>query len=71
MENCFEQALSKFHEKLPQKGILWERKRLYHKLTSGMREIISCLSEQGLYEGECYFMKSQEKMRIHKLIITK
>lgn len=41
-------------------GILWEKSRMYHRLTPRMEEIISRLYEQGLYEGEGYFKKSGE-----------
>lgn len=41
-------------------GILWENLRMYHRLTPRMKEIISRLYEQGLYEGEGYFKKSGE-----------
>lgn len=39
-------------------GILWEKSRMYHRLTPRMREIVSRLYEQGLYKGECYFKKT-------------
>lgn len=41
-------------------GILWEKSRVYHRLTPCMSEIISRLYEQGIYEGEGYFKKSGE-----------
>lgn len=41
-------------------GILWEKSRMYHRLTPRMKQIISRLYEQGLYEGEGYFKKTGE-----------
>lgn len=41
-------------------GVLWETKRIYHRLSPIMRAIISKLYAQGLYEGECYFKQSGE-----------
>lgn len=41
-------------------GILWEKSRMYHRITPQIREIISRLYECGLYEGECYFKKTRE-----------
>lgn len=41
-------------------GILWKNVRMYHRLTLRMREIIARLYENGLYEGECYFMQTGE-----------
>lgn len=41
-------------------GILWEKSRMYHRITQQIREIVSRLYDQGLYEGECYFKKTGE-----------
>lgn len=43
-------------------GIPWERKLCYHRLNKRMREIISRLHEQGIYQGTCYFTKLKEKV---------
>lgn len=43
-------------------GILWEKSRMYHRLTPRMKEIISRLYEQKLYEGEGYFKKTGERV---------
>lgn len=40
--------------------ISWENTRMYHRLTLRMREIISCLYEQGLYHGEGFFQENCE-----------
>ncbi len=41
-------------------GILWEKSRMYHRLTPRMQEIAARLYERGLYEGEGYFQKTKE-----------
>lgn len=45
-------------------GILWERERVYHRLSPMMRAIIPRLYAQELYEGECYFKQSKEHIII-------
>lgn len=42
-------------------GLLWEPKVCYHRLDQRMREIIVRLYDAGLYHGNCYFIKLQEK----------
>lgn len=42
------------------KDILWKKTRMYHRLTPRMKEIIFCLYEQGLYNGEGFFQKTCE-----------
>ena len=41
-------------------GILWEKSRMYHRLTPRMRELVARLYDRGLYEGEAYFEKTEE-----------
>ncbi len=43
-------------------GLPWERKTVYHRLNRRMREIAAGLYENGEYQGECFFMKSEEKI---------
>lgn len=45
-------------------GILWPRRRIYHRLDHRMKEILCSLYEQGAYEGICYFPASREKLLI-------
>lgn len=45
-------------------GLPWEAKVVYHRLDQRMREIVSCLFEHGLYHGNCYFIKLNEKIKI-------
>lgn len=41
-------------------GILWDKTRMYHRLTPRMQEIAVRLYEKGLYEGEAYFKETKE-----------
>ena len=41
-------------------GILWPRRRVYHRLDQRMKEILCSLYEQGVYEGICYLMEQKE-----------
>ena len=43
-------------------GLPWENRRVYHRLNFRMREILLCLCEYKLYQGECFFLKTQEKL---------
>ena len=43
-------------------GLPWENRRVYHRLNFRMREILLCLCEEKLYQGECFFLKTQEKL---------
>ena len=43
-------------------GLPWEAKRVYHRLDSRMLEIVLRLSVEGLWQGECYFLKTGERM---------
>ena len=45
-------------------GLLWENKICYHRLDQRMREIIVKLYANGLYRGNCYFLKSGEKVEL-------
>lgn len=61
-----EEALSALERRQQEymQGILWERMRMYHRLTPNMRAIIARLYAQGFYEGECYFRKTGEYIRL-------
>lgn len=41
-------------------GLPWERNRVYHRLTSGMTEIVLRLYRAGMYRGICCFLKTGE-----------
>lgn len=43
-------------------GLPWERRKVYHRLDPRMREILLRLYGTGRYHGECYFLKTGEKM---------
>ncbi len=45
-------------------GLPWERARVYHRLDSHMREILALLVPAGLYQGELFFVKTGERIRI-------
>ena len=45
-------------------GLLWENKICYHRLDQRMREIIVKLYANELYRGNCYFLKSCEKVEL-------
>lgn len=45
-------------------GLLWENKICYHRLDQRMREIVVKLYVNGLYRGNCYFLKSCEKVEL-------
>ena len=45
-------------------GLPWERRRVYHRLDSHMREILALLVPAGLYQGELFFLKTGERIRI-------
>ena len=54
---CLEKAQKEYILGLP-----WERKVVYHRLDQRMCEIVARLYEQGLFQGECWFMKTAEKI---------
>lgn len=43
-------------------GLPWERRRVYHRLDSRMREVLFRLCEKGLYQGECFFSGTKDKI---------
>lgn len=43
-------------------GLPWEAKRVYHRLDSRMLEIVLQLSVKGLWQGQCYFLKTGERV---------
>lgn len=45
-------------------GLPWEAKPVYHRLNSRMFKILLKLLAEGLWQGECYFLKTEEKLRI-------
>lgn len=45
-------------------GIFSERRMLYHRLNHRMQRIVVRLYETGGYEGYCYFIKTQEKVKL-------
>jgi len=45
-------------------GLPWEMRRSYHRLDSRMREILMRLCRAGLYQGECYFLNTKDKVMI-------
>ena len=42
----------------------WEAKCVYHRLNSRMLEILLCLFTEGLWQGDCYFLKTEERVRL-------
>lgn len=45
-------------------GLPWEPKSVYHRLNSRMLEILLQLSAEGFWRGECYFLKTGERVRM-------
>ena len=45
-------------------GLPWERRRVYHRLDSRMMEILLSLYEKGMYQGECLFMETKDRIMI-------
>ena len=43
-------------------GLPWEAKKVYHRLDSRMLDIILRLSVKGLWQGQCYFLKTGERV---------
>lgn len=39
--------------------IPWEKRRMYHRLDSNMQKIVSKLYQEGVYSGECVFLKEE------------
>jgi len=45
-------------------GLPWEKRVVYHRLDTGMQEILVRLCTAGLYYGECYFIDLEDKVII-------
>ena len=45
-------------------GLPWEQKKVYHKLNLRMSEILLQLTAAGLWQGDCYFLKTKERLVI-------
>ena len=45
-------------------GLMWENKVCYHRLDRRMQEIVVKLYTEGYYNGYCYFLKQEEKVKI-------
>ena len=43
----------------------WEAKWIYHKLNPCMLEILLQLAAKGLWQGDCYFLKTEERVRLN------
>lgn len=43
-------------------GLPWPKQKVYHKLDMRMREIVMTLYDAGEFQGECYFLKEQERV---------
>ena len=43
-------------------GLPWEDRICYHRMDGRMREIVTRLYAQGLYQGCCYFLTQREKV---------
>ena len=44
-------------------GVFWVRKRVYHRLDGRMQKIVARLYGEDVYHGNCYFLKTAEKIR--------
>ena len=44
-------------------GLPWEGRRVYHRLNVSMTAVLEQLCEKGLYEGECFFLKTKDRIR--------
>lgn len=47
-------------------GLSWERHRVYHRMNSRMMEVLEQLCRAGLFQGECFFLKTQEKIEVKR-----
>lgn len=45
-------------------GLPWEAKKVYHRLNPRMFKILLQLSAKGFWQGECYFLKTGERVRL-------
>ena len=58
------QALDKYHREYVE-GLPWEAKWANHRLDTRMLEILLRLFDRGLWRGDCYFLKTEERVRLH------
>lgn len=47
-------------------GLPWERQRVYHRLNARMMAVLGALCGKGLYHGECFFLKTGDRIRIER-----
>ena len=45
-------------------GLPWERKLVYHRLNERMQEIVFRLLENDLWQGDCYFLVTGERIHL-------
>lgn len=45
-------------------GLPWEAKKVYHRLNPRMFKILLQLSAKGFWQGECYFLKTGERVHL-------
>ena len=45
-------------------GLPWPKQIVYHKLDIRMRKIVVALYDAGEFQGECYFLKEEERVRL-------
>ena len=45
-------------------GLPWPKQIVYHKLDIRLREIVVALYDAGEFQGECYFLKEEERVRL-------
>lgn len=45
-------------------GLPWENRRVYHRLNLRMAEILLQIAATGLWQGDCYFLKTKEQLII-------
>lgn len=45
-------------------GLPWEAKKVYHRLNPRMFKILLQLSAKGLWQGDCYFLKTGEQVHL-------
>lgn len=61
MLQCLDRGQREYVEGLP-----WEKRVVYHRLDARMREILVRLCRAGLYQGECYFPETKDKIRVER-----
>lgn len=47
-------------------GLPWEGRRVYHRLNAPIAAVLEQLCKKGLYEGECFFMKTGDRIEIER-----